>query len=64
MKIINTLALIAGAMVVTTEAVKLRDLDTWSKDRDGNGSLAEQFVNLVYRLTDTDKDGKLTVEEF
>ena len=41
MKIINTLALIAGAMVVTTEAVKLRDLDTWSKDRDGNGSLAE-----------------------
>ena len=64
MKLINTLALIAGAMVITTEAVKLRDLDTWSKDNDGNGSLAEEFVNLVYRLTDTNKDGNLTVDEF
>ena len=60
MKIINTLGLIAGAMVITTEAVQLRDMDEWSKDRGDKGTLAEQFVYLVYDLVDKNDDGKLT----
>ena len=57
MKLINTLALIAGAMVITTEAVKL-------ETKGEEASLAERFVELLFDVADSNKDGNLDVEEF
>ena len=55
MKLINTLALIAGAMVVNTEAVKLNP---------DEASLAERFITLIFEGFDKNKDGNLDLDEF
>ena len=55
MKLINTLALIAGAMVITTEAVKLKDEE--------EKSLAERFVEILYEAADYNRDGNLDADE-
>ena len=54
MKPMNTLALIAGAMVITTEAVKLKDEEK---------SLAERFVEILYEAADYNRDGNLDADE-
>ena len=55
MKLINTFALIAGAIVITTEAVKLSSNKGLVKDDE-----AEEYFKLV----DKDKDGMLSKDEF
>ena len=59
MKLINTLALIAGAMVITTEAVKL-STDKGKNER----SRAERFVDSFFKENDTNNDGKLIPRTF
>ena len=57
MKLINTFALIAGAMVITTEAVQLSSYEVSNAELD-------EVTEEVLRVLDEDGDGKLSKKEF
>ena len=72
MKLINTLALIAATMALSTEAIKLKDEANWQIDEGdkvednevNEADLAEQFVSLIFKAGDKNEDEVMDREEF
>ena len=63
MKLVSIFALVAGTMVVTTEAIKLKGYDDEAGEDDFLYS-PEEFVAGVFQIADSDGDGNLTWKEF
>ena len=62
MKLVSIFALVAGTMVVTTEAIKLKGYDIAAASNDM--FTPEKFVAGVFQIADSDGDGNLTKKEF